>query len=258
MRDKNDNAIVVCNMENIDPVGIHTGDSIVVAPSQTLSDVEYQMLRDVSLKVIRALGIEGGCNVQLALDPHSLNYYIIEVNPRVSRSSALASKATGYPIAKLAAKIAVGLTLDEMLNPITGTSYAAFEPTLDYVISKIPRFPFDKFEKGERELGTQMKATGEVMAIGRTYEESLLKAIRSLEYGVHHLGLPNGESYELEYIKERIGHQDDERLFFIGEAIRRGTSLEELHNMTKIDYFFLNKFQNIIDIEHELKIIKVI
>ena len=162
MRDKNDNAIVVCNMENIDPVGIHTGDSVVVAPSQTLSDVEYQMLRDVSLKVIRALGIEGGCNVQLALDPYSLNYYIIEVNPRVC-SSALASKATGYPIAKLA--VAVGLTLDEMLNPITGTSYAAFEPTLDYVISKIPRFPFDKFEKGERELGTQMKATGEVMVI---------------------------------------------------------------------------------------------
>lgn len=252
MRDKNDNAIVVCNMENIDPVGIHTGDSIVVAPSQTLSDVEYQMLRDVSLKVIRALGIEGGCNVQLALDPHSFDYYIIEVNPRVSRSSALASKATGYPIAKLAAKIAVGLTLDEMLNPITGTSYAAFEPTLDYVISKIPRFPFDKFEKGERELGTQMKATGEVMAIGRTYEESLLKAIRSLEYGVHHLGLPNGESFDLDYIKERISHQDDERLFFIGEAIRRGTTLEEIHNMTQID-FFLHKFQNIIDIEHQLK-----
>ncbi|HDP1976728.1 TPA: carbamoyl-phosphate synthase large subunit [Staphylococcus aureus] len=253
MRDKNDNAIVVCNMENIDPVGIHTGDSIVVAPSQTLSDVEYQMLRDVSLKVIRALGIEGGCNVQLALDPHSFDYYIIEVNPRVSRSSALASKATGYPIAKLAAKIAVGLTLDEMLNPITGTSYAAFEPTLDYVISKIPRFPFDKFEKGERELGTQMKATGEVMAIGRTYEESLLKAIRSLEYGVHHLGLPNGESFDLDYIKERISRQDDERLFFIGEAIRRGTTLEEIHNMTQIDYFFLHKFQNIIDIEHQLK-----
>lgn len=253
MRDKNDNAIVVCNMENIDPVGIHTGDSIVVAPSQTLSDVEYQMLRDVSLKVIRALGIEGGCNVQLALDPHSFDYYIIEVNPRVSRSSALASKATGYPIAKLAAKIAVGLTLDEMLNPITGTSYAAFEPTLDYVISKIPRFPFDKFEKGERELGTQMKATGEVMAIGRTYEESMLKAIRSLEYGVHHLGLPNGESFDLDYIKERISHQDDERLFFIGEVIRRGTTLEEIHNMTQIDYFFLHKFQNIIDIEHQLK-----
>ena len=159
MRDKNDNAIVVCNMENIDPVGIHTGDSIVVAPSQTLSDVEYQMLRDVSLKIIRALKIEGGCNVQLALDPKSLDYYI-EVNPRVSRSSALASKATGYPIAKLAAKIAIGMTLDEMLNPVTGTSYAAFEPALDYVVSKIPRFPFDKFEKGERHLGTQMKATG--------------------------------------------------------------------------------------------------
>lgn len=253
MRDKNDNAIVVCNMENIDPVGIHTGDSVVVAPSQTLSDVEYQMLRDVSLKVIRALGIEGGCNVQLALDPHSMNYYIIEVNPRVSRSSALASKATGYPIAKLAAKIAVGLTLDEMKNPVTGTSYAAFEPSLDYIVSKIPRFPFDKFEKGERELGTQMKATGEVMSIGRTYEESLLKATRSLEYGVHHLGLPNGESFDLSYIKERIKAQDDERLFFIGEAIRRGTTLEEIHEMTKIDYFFLNKFKNIIDMEHALK-----
>ncbi|MGV3243751.1 carbamoyl-phosphate synthase large subunit [Staphylococcus sp. 11261D007BR] len=253
MRDKNDNAIVVCNMENIDPVGIHTGDSVVVAPSQTLSDVEYQMLRDVSLKVIRALKIEGGCNVQLALDPHSMQYYIIEVNPRVSRSSALASKATGYPIAKLAAKIAVGLTLDEMKNPVTGTSYAAFEPSLDYIVSKIPRFPFDKFEKGERELGTQMKATGEVMSIGRTYEESLLKAIRSLEYGVHHLGLPNGESFDLSYIKERINAQDDERLFFIGEAIRRGVSLEEIHEMTKIDYFFLNKFKNIIDMEHTLK-----
>ncbi|WP_305850079.1 carbamoyl-phosphate synthase large subunit [Staphylococcus hyicus] len=253
MRDKNDNAIVVCNMENIDPVGIHTGDSVVVAPSQTLSDVEYQMLRDVSLKVIRALGIEGGCNVQLALDPHSMKYYIIEVNPRVSRSSALASKATGYPIAKLAAKIAIGLTLDEMKNPVTGTSYAAFEPALDYVVSKIPRFPFDKFEKGERELGTQMKATGEVVSIGRTYEESLLKAIRSLEYGVHHLGLPNGESYSLDYIKERIKAQDDERLFFIGEAIRRGTSLEEIHDMTKIDFFFLNKFKNIIEMEHALK-----
>lgn len=234
MRDSNDNAIVVCNMENIDPVGIHTGDSIVVAPSQTLSDREYHMLRDVSLKIIRALEIEGGCNVQLALDPHSYNYYIIEVNPRVSRSSALASKATGYPIAKLAAKIAVGLSLDEMLNPVTGTSYAAFEPALDYVVSKIPRFPFDKFEKGERVLGTQMKATGEVMAIGRTYEESLLKAIRSLEYGVHHLGLPNGEEFELDFIEQRILEQDDERLFFIGEALRRGVTHEHIHELTKI------------------------
>ena len=181
MRDSADNAIVVCNMENIDPVGVHTGDSIVVAPSQTLSDREYQMLRNSSLKIIRALKIEGGCNVQLALDPNSYNYYIIEVNPRVSRSSALASKATGYPIAKLAAKIAVGLTLDEMMNPVTGKTYACFEPALDYIVTKIPRWPFDKFESANRLLGTQMKATGEVMAIGRTFEESLLKAIRSLE-----------------------------------------------------------------------------
>ena len=183
MRDSADNAIVVCNMENIDAVGIHTGDSIVTAPCQTLTDRENQMLRNVSLKIIRELGIEGGCNVQLALDPHSFNYYIIEVNPRVSRSSALASKATGYPIAKLAAKIAVGLTLDEMMNPVTGTTYACFEPSLDYVVTKIPRWPFDKFESAKRNLGTQMKATGEVMAIGRTFEESILKAVRSLEIG---------------------------------------------------------------------------
>lgn len=253
MRDSNDNAIVVCNMENIDPVGIHTGDSIVVAPSQTMTDKEHQMLRDVSLSIIRRLEIEGGCNVQLALDPHSFDYYIIEVNPRVSRSSALASKATGYPIAKLAAKIAVGMTLDEMINPVTNTSYAAFEPTLDYVVSKIPRFPFDKFEKGERKLGTQMKATGEVMAIGRTYEESLLKAIRSLEYGVHHLGLPNGDEHSLEYLIHSIKAQSDERLFFIGEAIRRGVTLGEIHEWTKIDFYFLNKFKHIIDIERELK-----
>ncbi|SOC37968.1 carbamoyl-phosphate synthase large subunit [Salinicoccus kekensis] len=253
MRDSNDNAIVVCNMENIDPVGIHTGDSIVVAPSQTMTDKEHQMLRTVSLDIIRKLEIEGGCNVQLALDPHSFDYYIIEVNPRVSRSSALASKATGYPIAKLAAKIAVGMTLDEMQNPVTNTSYAAFEPALDYVVSKIPRFPFDKFEKGERKLGTQMKATGEVMAIGRTYEESLLKAIRSLEYGVHHLGLPNGDDYDLEYIIRSIKAQSDERLFFIGEAIRRNVTLEEIHEWTRIDMYFLNKFKHIIDIERQLK-----
>ncbi len=253
MRDSNDTAIVVCNMENIDPVGIHTGDSIVVAPSQTLTDREYHMLRDVSLKIIRALKIEGGCNVQLALDPHSFKYYIIEVNPRVSRSSALASKATGYPIAKIAAKIAVGLTLDEIINPVTKNSYACFEPALDYVVSKIPRFPFDKFEHADRKLGTQMKATGEVMAMGRTYEESLLKAIRSLEYGVHHLGLPNGDEFELEYIMKRIKQAGDERLFFIGEALRRGVTAQEIHNITKIDLFFLDKMVNIIDIEHELK-----
>ncbi len=253
MRDSNDNAIVVCNMENIDPVGIHTGDSIVVAPSQTLTDKEHQMLRNVSLNIIKELEIEGGCNVQLALDPDSFDYYIIEVNPRVSRSSALASKATGYPIAKLAAKIAVGMTLDEMINPVTNSSYAAFEPALDYVVSKIPRFPFDKFDKGERTLGTQMKATGEVMAIGRTYEESLLKAIRSLEYGVHHLGLPNGDDFTLDYIVHSIKAQSDERLFFIGEAIRREVTLEEIHAWTKIDFYFLNKFKHIIDIERELK-----
>lgn len=253
MRDANDTAIVVCNMENIDPVGIHTGDSVVVAPSQTLTDREYHMLRDVSLKIIRALKIEGGCNVQLALDPDSFNYYIIEVNPRVSRSSALASKATGYPIAKIAAKIAVGLRLDEILNPVTQNSYACFEPSLDYVVSKIPRFPFDKFERADRKLGTQMKATGEVMAMGRTYEESLLKAIRSLEYGVHHLGLPNGDSFSLEEIMEKVQAASDERLFFIGEALRRGVSLDQIHDMTKIDRFFLDKMQHIIDLEHELK-----
>lgn len=253
MRDSNDTAIVVCNMENIDPVGIHTGDSIVVAPSQTLSDREYHMLRDVSLKIIRALKIEGGCNVQIALDPVSFEYYIIEVNPRVSRSSALASKATGYPIAKIAAKIAVGLTLDEIINPVTKTSYACFEPTLDYIVTKIPRFPFDKFGDGDRYLGTQMKATGEVMAIGRNYEESLLKAIRSLEYGVHHLGLPNGEEFTIEKIIKRIKLAGDERLFFIGEALRRNISVQDIHSYTKIDLFFLNKMKNIIDLEHLLK-----
>lgn len=203
MRDANDNAMVVCNMENMDPVGIHTGDSIVVAPSQTLSDREYQLLRDVSLKIIRALEIEGGCNVQLALDPNSYAYYVIEVNPRVSRSSALASKATGYPIAKLAAKIAVGLTLDEIKNPVTGTTFAHFEPALDYVVAKIPRFPFDKFENGDRRLGTQMKATGEVMAIGRTLEEALLKAARSLEIGANHVYLDEAEAASLEKLEQK-------------------------------------------------------
>jgi len=253
MRDSNDNAIVVCNMENIDPVGVHTGDSIVVAPSQTLSDREYQMLRNSSLKIIRALQIEGGCNVQLALDPHSFNYYIIEVNPRVSRSSALASKATGYPIAKLAAKIAVGLTLDEMMNPVTGKTYASFEPALDYVVSKIPRWPFDKFESANRHLGTQMKATGEVMAIGRTLEESLLKAVRSLESGIYHLGLTDLEGIDDVLIEKRIRKAGDERLFYIGEALRRGVTIETIHDWSKIDLFFLKKFENIILLEKELQ-----
>ena len=253
MRDSADNAIVVCNMENFDPVGIHTGDSIVFAPSQTLSDIEYQMLRDASLSIIRALKIEGGCNVQLALDPNSFNYYVIEVNPRVSRSSALASKATGYPIAKLAAKIAVGLTLDEMKNPITGTTYAEFEPALDYVVAKIPRWPFDKFETGERLLGTQMKATGEVMAIGRNIEESLLKAVRSLEIGCIHVEIPELGQVDDAHLMNRIVKAQDDRLFYLAEALRRGFTIEELHQMTKIDLFFLDKLLHIIEIEQQLK-----
>lgn len=252
MRDSNDEAIVVCNMENIDPVGIHTGDSIVVAPSQTLSDRDYQMLRNASLKVIRALGIKGGCNVQLALDPDSFDYYIIEVNPRVSRSSALASKATGYPIAKMAAKIAVGFTLDEIINPITGTTYASFEPALDYVVTKIPRWPFDKFNAANRKLGTQMKATGEVMAIGRNLEESLLKAVRSLESGVYHLELNEAVGMSDEQLESAIKRSDDERLFYIGEAVRRGVSIETIWEWTKIDLFFLNKIERIVQFEHKL------
>jgi len=251
MRDKNDNAIVVCNMENVDPVGIHTGDSIVVAPSQTLSDREYQLLRNSSLKIIRALEIEGGCNVQLAMDPNSFDYYIIEVNPRVSRSSALASKATGYPIAKLAAKIAVGLTLDEIVNPVTGKTYACFEPALDYVVTKIPRFPFDKFDTADRKLSTQMKATGEVMAIGRNFEESIMKAICSLEVGIHHLGLKvkDAKSLTPEEIERRIKVADDERIFVIGEALRCGYSVEQIVEWSKIDKFFIWKFKKIIDFE---------
>ena len=252
MRDGADNALVVCNMENFDPVGIHTGDSIVFAPSQTISDYEYQMLRDASLKIIRALKIEGGCNVQLALDPNSFKYYVIEVNPRVSRSSALASKATGYPIAKLAAKIAVGLTLDEIINPVTDSTYAMFEPALDYVVAKIPRFPFDKFEHGERRLGTQMKATGEVMAIGRNIEESLLKACRSLEVGVDHNELPALSQVSDDELMRKIVKVQDDRLFYISEAIRRGYSPDEIAELTKIDVFFLDKLLHIYEIEQEL------
>ena len=252
MRDAADNALVVCNMENFDPVGVHTGDSIVFAPTQTISDYENQMLRDASLKIIRALKIEGGCNVQLALDPHSFNYYVIEVNPRVSRSSALASKATGYPIAKLAAKIAIGLTLDEVINPVTGTTYAMFEPALDYVVAKIPRFPFDKFEHGERHLGTQMKATGEVMAIGRNIEESLLKACRSLEIGVDHNEMPELNQVADDDLLEKVVKAQDDRLFYISEAIRRGYDIEEIAKLTKIDLFFLYKLLHIHELEQEL------
>lgn len=253
MRDANDNCIVVCNMENFDPVGVHTGDSIVVAPSQTLSDREYQMLRSASLKIIRALNIEGGCNVQYALDPLSYQYYVIEVNPRVSRSSALASKATGYPIAKMAAKIAIGYTLDELINPVTGQTYACFEPALDYIVSKIPRWPFDKFTSANRKLGTQMKATGEVMAIGRTFEESIHKAIRSLEIGVHRLFLKDAETLEQNVLEQRLIKPDDERIFLIAEAYRRGYTIEQVRDLTKIDWWFLNKLYGMVQFEEEIK-----
>ncbi|PZD93864.1 carbamoyl-phosphate synthase large subunit [Paenibacillus sambharensis] len=253
MRDANDNCIVVCNMENFDPVGVHTGDSIVVAPSQTLSDREYQMLRSASLKIIRALNIEGGCNVQFALDPYSYQYYVIEVNPRVSRSSALASKATGYPIAKMAAKIAIGYTLDEIVNPVTGQTYACFEPTLDYIVSKIPRWPFDKFISANRKLGTQMKATGEVMAIGRTFEESMHKAVRSLEIGVHRIHLKDAPGIEDEVLRTRLAKPDDERMFLVAEAFRRGYKLQEIQDLTNIDWWFLDKIEGIVAFEERLK-----
>lgn len=253
MRDAADNAMVVCNMENFDPVGVHTGDSIVFAPVQTLTDKEVQMLRDASLRIIRALKIEGGCNVQLALDPNSFKYYVIEVNPRVSRSSALASKATGYPIAKMAAKIAVGLHLDEIKNPITDATYAEFEPMLDYVVAKIPRFPFDKFESGDRRLGTQMKATGEVMAIGRTIEESLLKAVRGLEVGATHLWQADVAAASDETITDNLITVTDERLFYIAEAFRRDFTLSEVAELTKINPFFLAKIQHIVALEGELQ-----
>ncbi|GGG10024.1 carbamoyl-phosphate synthase large subunit [Paenibacillus abyssi] len=253
MRDANDNCIVVCNMENFDPVGVHTGDSIVVAPSQTLSDREYQMLRSASLKIIRALNIEGGCNVQFALDPQSYQYYVIEVNPRVSRSSALASKATGYPIAKMAAKIAIGYTLDEIVNPVTGQTYACFEPTLDYIVSKIPRWPFDKFISANRKLGTQMKATGEVMAIGRTFEESIHKAVRSLEIGTHRLYLKDATSLDDAVLRTRLQKPDDERMFLVAEAFRRGYQLQEIQDLTQIDWWFLDKIEQIIHFEDKLR-----
>ncbi len=251
MRDGADNAIVVCNMENIDPMGVHTGDSIVVAPSQTLSDFEYQLLRTASLKIIRALGIQGGCNVQLALNPNGADYYVIEVNPRVSRSSALASKATGYPIARIAAKIAIGLRLDEIRNPITQTS-AAFEPALDYCVLKIPRFPFDKFPTGDRTLGTQMKATGEVMAIDRTFEGALMKAVRGLEIGVFDLRYPGASKLSTMELETRIETPNDLRLFYIAEAFRRGWLVEEVHALSKIDPWFLHKIRQVVELEQEL------
>ena len=249
MRDNADNAIVVCNMENVDPVGIHTGDSIVVAPTQTLTDRECGIMRASALKIIRALKICGGCNVQLALDPNSFKYYVIEVNPRVSRSSALASKATGYPIAKLAAKVAVGLTLDEIINPVTQTSYACVEPCIDYVVAKFPRFAFDKFPKGDRSLGTQMKATGEVMSIGRTFDEAILKAIRSLEMKTDHLEQKDVNALSEEELWKKLERSDDERIYVITALLRRGASVEDIFNVTKMDRYFLNRFKNIVAYE---------
>jgi carbamoyl-phosphate synthase large subunit len=251
MRDSTNNAIVVCNIENIDPMGVHTGDSMVVAPSQTLSDFEYQLLRTASLKIIRALGVQGGCNVQFALNPNGSDYYVIEVNPRVSRSSALASKATGYPIARIAAKIAVGLHLDEIRNPITGTS-AAFEPALDYCVVKLPRFPFDKFPTGDRTLGTQMKATGEVMAIDRTFEGALMKAVRGLEVGVSDLRYPPAAHLSSMELETLIATPNDMRLFYIAEAFRRGWLVEEVHGLSRIDPWFLHKIRGLVELEQTL------
>lgn len=252
MRDANDTCIIICNMENMDPVGVHTGDSIVVAPSQTLSDEQYQLLRNSSLKVIRALEIVGGCNIQFALDPISNDYYIIEVNPRVSRSSALASKATGYPIARIAAKCAIGYHLDELLNPITGSTFASFEPALDYIVVKLPRFPFDKFLEADRALGTQMKATGEVMAIERSFEGALNKAIRSLEMKVKGIRLKALHISETDELMIMIKHATDLRLFAIAEAFYRGITVDEIHRLTEIDYWFLEKIYHLIKLEKRI------
>ncbi|MDR2967822.1 MAG: carbamoyl-phosphate synthase large subunit [Methanobacteriaceae archaeon] len=245
MRDKNDTCIIVCSIENIDPMGIHTGESIVVAPTQNLNDIEAQKLRDASIKIIRALGIEGGCNIQFAVNPETNEYKVIEVNPRVSRSSALASKATGYPIAKISSKIAIGMTLDEIQNDITKETPASFEPTIDYVVSKIPRWPFDKFKGINQKIGVQMKSTGEVMSIGRTIEEALHKAIRSLDIG-------RDGFEEVDFKTNDLINPTDERLFQIYNALKMGMPVSKLHNLTKIDTFFLNKIKNIVDFEEEI------
>lgn len=253
MRDGKGNCITVCNMENLDPVGVHTGDSIVVAPSQTLSDKEYQMLRSSALNIITALNIQGGCNVQYALNPNSFEYCVIEVNPRVSRSSALASKATGYPIAKLAAKIALGYTLDEIVNAVTGKTYASYEPTLDYIVCKIPKWPFDKFVGASRKLGTQMKATGEVMSICNNFEGALMKAIRSLEQNIYDLHLAEIDKLSYDDLKIKLKDVDDHRLFAIAEALRKGMSEQEIHDITRIDLWFIDKIKHLIEMENQLR-----
>ncbi len=249
MRDANDTAITICNMENLDPVGVHTGDSIVVCPSQTLTNREYHMLRDAALKIIRALKIEGGCNVQFALDPNSFDYYVIEVNPRVSRSSALASKASGYPIARVSAKISVGMNLDEIK---LANTLACFEPALDYIVCKMPRFPFDKFTDADNTLSTQMKATGEVMSVGRSFEEALLKSVRSLEIGVHHLYMEKFLSLDTDFLLNYIAQSRDDRIYAIAELIRRGMDVDTIVRRSTIDRFFTRKIANIILMEKTL------
>ena len=256
MRDSAGNVITICSMENVDPVGVHTGDSIVVAPTQTLANREFQMLRSAALDIINALEVEGGCNVQFALNPDSYEYAVIEVNPRVSRSSALASKATGYPIAKVAAKVALGYTLDEIANAVTGTTMACFEPAVDYCVLKIPRLPFDKFTTASRTLGTQMKATGEVMAIANSFEGALMKAIRSLELNVRALKLDKLENLYTDEIEDLLFQVTDERLFVVAEALRRGFSPQKINNITKMDIWFLDAFKRIIDMEEQLKACK--
>jgi len=250
MRDSNDNSIIICNMENLDAMGVHTGESIVCAPCLTLSDKDHQRLRTASLKVIKALDIAGGCNVQFAFNPENGDYRLIEVNPRVSRSSALASKATGYPIARVATKIAVGYTLDEIPNRITGTTYAAFEPAIDYVVIKMPRWPFDKFRTVDRHLGTQMKSTGEIMSIGRTFEEAILKGLRSLEIGVKGLDSINMTEEE---ISEELIHATDKRIFAMGEALRKGWTPEKIADLSKWDVFFIRKLKNIVEMENKIR-----
>lgn len=252
MRDSANTCITICNMENLDPMGVHTGDSIVVAPSQTLSDDEYQMLRSSALRIIRELGIEGGCNVQYALDPHSANYSVIEVNPRVSRSSALASKATGYPIARMAAKIAVGRTLDELRNPVTRKTTAAFEPALDYVVVKVPRWPFDKFSRAERTIGTQMKATGEVMAIDRSFEGAMQKAVRSLETGAKDLAW-SPPAWTDEIIDDLIERPNDLRLWAVMAALRNDVDIERIHEQSRIDRWFLYRLKGIVALERRMQ-----
>ena len=253
MRDAIGNEITVCSMENFDPVGVHTGDSIVIAPAVTLADKEYQMLRSAALNIIQAMGIEGGCNCQFALNPESFEYAVIEVNPRVSRSSALASKATGYPIARVATKIAIGYHLDEIPNEVTGETMACFEPALDYVTVKFPKWPFDKFVYGRRKLGTQMKATGEVMAIGRNFEQALMKAVRGAEISQNSLNMKKLAPMSVEELREKILAQDDERLFAIYESFKRGVTVAEIHELTKIDEWFLNKLMHILSLERRMQ-----